>query len=689
MKTPYNFIDREISWLYFNQRVLQEAADKTVPLIERLKFLGIYSNNLDEFFRVRVAALNRMSDWDNKPKGVFDNNPKKTLKKIMEIDAAAQLRFQEVFKEIVAELEKEKILIITEKELNKTQGNFVRTYFQEHVRPFLFPIMLGSSDFNFPLKDKSIYLGITMIKKGKLMREKFALIKLPTSNVSRFLVLPAIDEKRYIILLDDIIRYCLDEIFSIFNYDEINAYTIKITRDAELDFDMDISKSFLEIISESLKKRSIGLPVRFIYDSEIPESLLKDLTKKLNISQHDTLTQAGRYHNFKDFINFPNLGAKDLEFEALPPLQHKDLQVTNSIFRKLKQKDIMLHYPYQSFHPIIDLLREASIDPKVKSIRMTLYRLAKDSNVINALINAVRNGKSVTVYMELQARFDEEANILYTTKLQEEGVKLIQGIPGFKVHAKLLLIRRKEGGASSYYANIGTGNFNESTTKLYADDSLLTCDPAIAHDVLKIFELLENNYKQQKFNSLILSPIKMRNHFIGLLKKEIINAKAGKEAWAILKLNNLADTMIAKQIAKAAENGVRINLIVRGSCILLPDSTFIGKNLEAIGIIDRFLEHSRVFVFANGGEPKYFISSADWMIRNFDNRIEVALPIFDKEIQKELMDMLLLQLADNTKARFHSLLQPNKYKKNSRKLLRSQEAIYYYFKKKLNDYTQD
>lgn len=684
MRIKPTFNNREISWLYFNERLLQEAEDPTVPLIERLKFLGIFSNNLDEFYRVRVATVKRMAQLKSRAEQELNFNPKKLMKKINEIDAVHQQRFEKIFNTIVNDLEKIHIHIINEQKLSAEQGEFTRKYFYESVRPNLFPVMIEDSDFTFPLKDNAIYLGIIMLKTGKPLRDKLALIKIPTEKLSRFLVLPAIGNKKFIILLDDVIRYSLREVFNVFDFDEVKAFTFKFTRDAELDYDNDISKSFLETVSESLKKRTTGDPVRFVYDKDMPEFLLKTLMRKLNISRNDTLLAAGRYHNFKDFMRFPNVGHPELEYLPLKPLPHKALIGTRSIFDVISQKDIMLHFPYQSFQYIIDLLREASIDPKVRSIRMTLYRLAQDSNIINALISAVRNGKSVTVFMEFQARFDEEANIQYAEILQEEGVRIIQAIPGFKVHGKLLLIRRKEGMSNVYYANLATGNYNENTATVYADDSLLTADPRITAEVLKVFELFEANYRQQKFKTLVVSPFKMRDHFIGLLKNEIKNLLAGKEAWAIIKVNSLVDEKIARQIYLAAKVGVKITVIVRGACILLPEANGLQENLLVFGMIDRFLEHSRVFVFCNGGDNLYYISSADWMSRNFDNRIEVALPVYDVDIQHNIMRMLKIQMNDNTKSRLIGLKKINKYRKTgSVKKYRSQIETYRFFQREL------
>lgn len=671
-------VNRETSWLEFNARVLQEAADQSTPLIERIKFLGIFSNNLDEFFRVRVATLSRLSDYGQKD-GV-GVNPRRTLKEINRIDKEQQKDFSRIFRSIVRDLAQENILIVNEKELTVSQGEFVRRYFSDHVRSLLFPIMMNNLKSS-SLVDKSIYLALKLESSSGTVVQQFAVIRVPSKPLSRFVILPSDNLKKYIILLDDVIRYCLNEVFSMFGYDTYSAYTFKFTRDAELDIDNDVSKSFLEIMSESLKQRKLGAPVRFIYDKTMPAELLNILKSKLDISETDTLSKSGRYHNFKDFMSFPDVGRPDLLFPPGKPLEHRKLPRNESILNTLRNQDIMIHYPYQSFQYIIDLLREASIDPQVKSIKMTLYRVAKESKVINALINAARNGKSVIVFMELQARFDEEANIFWAEKLQEEGVKLIQGIPGFKVHCKLLLIRRKEGLKNVYYANVGTGNFNEATARIYADDSLLTADQSVTADVNAVFHLIESKYNPPKFKSLIVAPFHMRNFFTRMINNEINNAKSGKEAWCIIKLNNLVDDKIVKKLYQAGKAGVNVKIICRGTCTLTPGVKGLSENIEVISIVDKFLEHSRVFVFNNNGDEKYYISSADWMVRNLDNRVEVACPVNDLKLQQELKTMLLIQLKDNTKARWVNHPIPNQYKdKDKIPKIRSQEEIYTYLK---------
>ncbi len=681
-KEKPELVNREVSWLYFNGRVLQEAADTRNPLIERLRFLGIFSNNRDEFFRVRVATLTRLLKiQQTQEAGLAD--PRKVLDQIDEIVSIEEKEFMKTYHQILEEMASKNLFIINETELSAEQGVYLKKYFLETIRPCLFPIMISNLKDISTLRDRSIYLAVSLRRKSRLMKEEYALIELPTKTISRFCILPTEGDKKYVILLDDIVRYCLSDIFSVFGWDAFSAYTVKITLDAEIDIDTDVSKSFLETMTESLKQRKKGNPVRFVYDKDMPIALLKTLTKLLKIRKEDPIRGGGRYHNFKDFMHFPNLDHPELEYPPLPPLRHKDLPPHRSILAAIRKKDIMLHYPYQSFQIIIDMLREASIDPKVRSIKMTIYRAAKNSEVINALLNAARNGKKVTVFMELQARFDEEANIFWTELLQEEGVRVIQGIPGFKVHSKLILIRSKENEKNIFYANIGTGNFNEDTARVYADDSLLTSDSKITADVANAFNQMEANYRPIKYKSLVLAPFMMRNTFMKMISHEIRNAKANKPAWILIKLNNLVDETIIQKLYKASQAGVKINLIVRGICVLKPGVKGLSDNIEAISIVDRFLEHSRVMVFCNAGNPHYFITSADWMIRNFDNRIEVACPIYDTDLQKELMTMLQIQMADNVKARDLGSKKINVYAKSSKRIIHSQLEIYNYFKTSL------
>lgn len=682
-KRKAQLINREISWLHFNERVLQEAMDRNTPIIERLKFLGIFSNNRDEFFRVRVASLKRMIQVHKSREGGLKENPTKVLNEIQDIVHEQELNFNQTFVEIREELQRQNITFLNESQLSKEQGQFVLQYFHNEVRPFLFPIMLKSLNSPDYLRDNAIYLAVEMIDTTGKKENDYALVMVPSKSTSRFVLLPSAGNEASVILLDDMMRYAMIEIFQPFGFNKLKAYTIKFTRDAELDIDNDISKSFLELMSDSVKKREKGAPVRFVYDNDIPEVLHKRLIRKLNITQTDNLRGGGKYHNFKDFMSFPKVGKKSLGNPKTPELKHPLLQQGKSILAAIKKQDILLHFPYQSFQYIVDLLREASIDPKVRAIKMTFYRAARNSNVINSLINAARNGKNVTVFLEIQARFDEEANIYWSGKLKEAGVKIIKTLPGFKVHSKLLLIRRKERGVNTYFANISTGNFNESTAKVYSDDSLLTANQEIAKEVNMLFHLFESPYNPPRFKHLLVAPYYLRKTFMRLVNTEIRNAKAGKEAWIDFKLNNLVDKKMTQKLYAASRAGVKIRIVCRGICVLIPGIKGLSENISVISVVDKYLEHSRIFVFANDGDPKYYISSADWMVRNFDHRFEAACPIYDKKLQQEIKDILQIQLSDNVKARYVNAIQNNAYRKtDDDESVRSQLKIYDYLKNK-------
>jgi polyphosphate kinase len=674
------YIPKEISWLSFNERVLQEAENKEVPIIERFKFLGIYSNNLDEFFRVRVATLKRLTHFGEKSKEILGYSPKTTLKKIHETVLEQNSRFEKIYSSLIQELEKHKIHIVNEKQLNTEQAEFVRNYFISEVRSRLMPFLI-EADSDLPnLTDDAIFLAI-ILRNGKKGEKRYALMEIPNTLLPRFIVLPEINEEKYIIYLDDIIRYGLKDIFFIFNCDEVSAYTIKLTKDAELEIVDDISESYIEKLSKSLHQRKKGTPVRFIYDRKMPDDLLKLLKKKLNFGPDDVVIPAERYHNFKDFMRFPNLGKKKFYHEPLVPIPHRDIQPGKSILSALKKKDIMLYFPYHPFDHFIDLLRESSIDPYVTSIQITLYRLARNSNVINALMNAARNGKNVTTVVELQARFDEEANILWGNKLMEEGIKVIYGVPGLKVHSKLLLITKVKGDITQRYAAIGTGNFNEDTARIYTDCLLLTTELKITNEVQKAFNFFNVNYKKDNYYHLVLSPYSLRNKINLLIENEIKNAKAGKKAYIHLKLNNITDTEIINTLYEASSAGVNIRLIVRGMNSLVPGIRDVSENIKVIGIVDRFLEHSRFMIFRNGGKEEVFITSADLMTRNLDHRIEVTCPVFDKTLKNELKNIFNILWNDNVKARKLDSTLSNKFVKSGKKEYRSQIEVYNYLRK--------
>jgi polyphosphate kinase len=680
-------INRDLSWLSFNERVLQEAKDPNVPLLERVRFLGIYSNNLDEFFRVRVATIRRMNKFGKKGKHFLGADPVKLLEKIQVTVAEQQEKFEEIYFSILSELRQEKINIVDDKSLDKFQQEFVRDFFDHKVLPFIIPIMIDTVP-KFPyLKDRMIYLAIRIVSGKKEKHHRYSLIEVPSDVLPRFIVLPSSQDKKEIILLEDVIRFSLGKIFSIFDYSSIESYVIKLTRDSELDIDTDISKSLMEKISKSLKQRNRGEPVRLVFDENIPKNLLEFILRKIKLKDTEYLMPGGRYHNFKDFINFPKVGRRELMYKLPRQTEHPSLRNQRSILNVIKQKDILLAYPYITFYHIIDILREAAIDPKVISIKITLYRVANNSNIINALVNAVRNGKSVTAVVELQARFDEEINIFYANKLQEEGVEVIFGVPGLKVHSKLFIITRREDNKLIQYAHIGTGNFNENTAKLYCDHSLLTADKKITTEVDRLFGFYQNNYKTGNYRHLIVSPFNTRKRFSVLIKKEIINAKAGKPAWMIIKMNSFVDNEMIEKLYEASNAGVKIKLIIRGICSLVPGLKGKSENIEVISIIDRFLEHSRVFIFCNNDQNKYYISSGDWMYRNLDNRSEVAVPVNDPDLQADLLNYINIQLSDNQKARLlNSDEGDNIYIRSRGRKIRSQVEIFnYYISKSLKE----
>ncbi|MEH6512291.1 MAG: polyphosphate kinase 1 [Maribacter arcticus] len=685
VKNNNQYVNREISWLWFNERVLQESADKNVPLIERLRFLGIFSNNLDEFFKVRYATVKRIVEAGRNGKSALGGEKAKDLlEEITNIVIDQQTKSLVILKKIEHELEGKNIFILKETELNESQKEFAKDYFLKEVSPQLMTIILNELT-RFPtLKDTAAYLAIKMvIKSDHSKKEKrYALIEIP-KGIDRFVVLPDEDDKSFIIILDDLIRYCLDNIFTMFEYESISAHMIKITRDAELDMDNDLSKSFIEKISSSVEDRKIGDPVRFVYDKSIGGDTLTFLKEKMNIEDTDSVIPGGRYHNRRDYMGFPSLGRKDLLYEKITPLPVKGLSIEGSILESIAKKDYLQYTPYHTFTYILKFLREAALDPKVRSIKITVYRLASNSQIAASLINAVKNGKQVTVQIELQARFDEEANIEYAEQLQAEGVKLIFGVPGLKVHSKICLIEREEGDVIKRYGFISTGNFNESTARIYTDYTLFTAHDPILKELNKVFDFFETTYKINKYKHLIVSPHYTKNAFMKLIDVEIANAILGKEAYIKIKMNSFTSYKMVDKLYEASRAGVKIQLIIRGICCLVPGIKGMSENIEAISIIDKFLEHTRIFAFANGGNSKVYISSADWMTRNLDYRVEVGCPIYDEDIKKEVMDTFEICWSDNMKARVFTEKQDNAYRKTTRPKVRSQFVTYDYYAKDL------
>ena len=678
-----HYIPKEISWLSFNERVLQEAENKEVPLHERFKFMGIYSNNLDEYFRVRVATLKRLTTLGTKAKLLLGYNPASVLKRINEIVQSQNIKFEKNYSALLKELESHDIYMINEKQLNDEQVEFVSEYFHQQVRPRLMPFLLEKNSVIPNLTDDAIFFAIYLYN-SKTEKKRYALLEIPTKVLPRFILLPEKGDKKYIIFLDDVIRFGLKEIFFIFDFDEISAYTIKLTKDAELDIVDVATESYVDKLWKGLQERKKGTPVRFIYDRNMPDEFLKIITKKLNLGEDDVVVASNRYHNFKDFMKFPKIGPKSFFIQQLEPIPHADIPLGKSILAAMKKKDILLFFPYNPFDHFIDLLREASIDPLVTSIQITLYRLAANSSVINALMNAVRNGKRVTTVVELRARFDEEANISWGNVLMDAGVKVIYGVPGLKVHSKICLITREKNGVIERYATVGTGNFNEETARIYSDHLLLTANKKITYEVFKAFSFFNINYKKDNFYHLVLSPFFLRNKINLLIENEIKNAKAGKKAYIHWKLNNLTDREIIQSLYDASCAGVKVKLIVRGMFSLVPGVKGVSENIKAIGIVDRFLEHTRFMIFCNGdtGNEQVFITSADIMPRNLDHRIEVTCPIFDKNLKRELMDIFEIQWSDNVKARILDEKQTNRFVESKKKPVQSQIAIYDYIKEK-------
>ncbi len=689
VKIKNEYVNREISWLHFNARVLQESADKNVPLIDRLRFLGIFSNNLDEFFKVRYATVKRIVDAGKTGKSVLGGEKAKDLlEEITKIVIAQQSRSLEIFRSIEKELEAENIFIITEEEVNETQAEFIHEYFFKKVNQELTTIILNDLT-EFPLlKDTAAYLAVKMVMKNDDSEEhvpnRYALIEIP-KGIDRFVVLPKDGDKNYIIMLDDLIRYCLDSIFTMFEFKSISAHMIKITRDAELDIDNDLTKSFIEKISSSVESRKISDPVRFVYDKSIDKDTLQFLKDKMNIVDTDSVIPGGRYHNRRDYMGFPSLGRNDLMYDKIEPLPVKGFSMKGSLLELIADKDYMIYTPYQSFSYVTKFLREAALDPKVRTIKLTVYRLAGDSQVASSLINAAKNGKQVTVQIELQARFDERANINYANQLQEEGVNLIFGVPGLKVHSKICMIEREEGDGIKRYGFISTGNFNESTAKIYTDYTLFTSHEGILKDMGKVFGFFETNYKIYKYKHLIVSPHYTKNTFIKLVDNEIANALVGKEAYIKLKMNSFTSYKMVDKLYEASRAGVKIQMIVRGICCLIPGVPGMSENIEAISVVDKFLEHPRVFIFGNEGDTKVYISSADWMTRNLDFRVEVGCPIYDEDIKQELLDTFEISWSDNVKARVFSEKQDNAYRERVEgdPEIRSQFALYDYYRDKL------
>ena len=646
----FPFRSKEVSWLSFNARVLEEARRAETPLVERLRFLGIYSSNLDEFFRVRVATLKRLTELGKHWKKLGIPKPSRTLSEINARVSADAKIFNETYAEILAELPAHGIEVISDEEVPGELAGFLEDFFQETVLPRIMPVMIKSKFHLAGLRDKPMYLAVRMSRNGG--RPAHALVEIPSSDVPRFVALPEHDGVRRVMYLDDIIRFGLPRIFATLPYDQFESYAIKFTRDAAIELDDDITESYFERLSDGLRARDVGRAVRLNYDSRIPDDFLQLLVKKLQITGEDTLFPGAPYHNRRDLMGFPALGNRDLLWPRLKPAEHPVLRSgSKSLFAKLRKGDQLVHLPYQDFSVFLDFLREASLDPLVRSIQLTQYRFAKKSAIVGALQAAVRSGKEVTVLVEPRARFDEEANIAYANEYQSSGIRVILGMPGLKVHSKLCLVERREGKKTRHYSVVGTGNFNESTARLYTDFHLFTANPEIGQDVQRVFRFFARSYAPPQLSRLICSPFALRTEFTRLVSREMENAKAGKRASIAMKINNLSDPETIELLYKASEAGVEVRLIVRSMFSLVTEQPGFSENIRAISIVGRLLEHSRVLVFHNDGDPQVFITSADFLPRNLDSRVEVTCPILDPPLRDRILRVMETHWRDSTNAR--------------------------------------
>lgn len=668
-------VNRELSWLAFNERVLQEALDEKVPLIERMRFLGIYSNNMDEFYRVRVANIRRLLSFKKQKMSGFNGNAEELYKEIRRVVLKQQDKFEHAYQEILDGLADFGVLQLNEKTVSKKQEALLADYFHKELKHAIFPIMLNKKGAFPRLRDYAIYLAVKITLKGSATR--FSLIQIPP-QLSRFFIIKE-DDKQYVIIQDDIIRLHLRDIFSIYSFTTIEAFTFKFTRDAELDLDDDISLSFFEKVEKGLKQRKKGAPVRFVFDEKMPKDLLDYLLKALELTRGINTIPGGRYHNFKDFISYPSFNLPALQYPVQIPCNHPELEETHSLLDHIVAEDVFLYFPYQKFDYIVDLLREAAIDPNVRSVKINIYRVAKNSQIMNALLAAVFNGKEVCVIMELQARFDEENNLYWSDRLRENGVKVIHGAPNLKVHSKMLQICRIVEKKEQLISYVGTGNFNEKSSKIYTDFALLTSKSGVANEIKKVFGLLENNLDRVLFRHLIVSPINTRKKIDKLIDTEIINAKLGNPAGIKIKLNNLTDASIIEKLYEASTAGVKIEMIIRGICCLKPGVKGQSENITVISIVDRYLEHGRLLIFENNGKPSYYILSADFMERNLDSRIEVGVPIHSKSIQESLLRIFDFQWKGSVKSRLITGDFKNQYRRTQLEPFHAQVETYRYY----------
>lgn len=678
------YFPKELSWLAFNQRVLQEAADPNTPAIERLRFLGIYSNNLDEFYRVRVADVKRqIAIFENTDQEQYEHFTK-LLSEIQQKVNRLSKQFDSVHRRVQATLRRYNIHILERNKLSEQQLLWVKDYFRKNILMHVAPILLDNKvQLLQRINDSSVYLDVALHRENK--KTKYAVIELPTNAVGRFVVLPPekTKVKKEIVLLDDIIKLCVAELFKGFvKFKSTEAYSFKITRDAEYSINDEIDESYVDKMSEGMKQRLIAEPVRIIHDLDMPEEMVNDLRKRLKISSKETVQAAGHYRNFKDFIGFPNPGRSYLEHTKLPSIRNRSFATHDTVFEAIQNKDILLYYPYHDFTHFTEFVRQAAFDPQVRHIRLNIYRVASNSRIISSLVDAVDNGKKVTVVVELRARFDEENNIAWSKSMTDAGVKVVLGNPNVKIHSKLCIVSREERNEIRHYAHFGTGNFNEKTAKIYTDLSLFTCDPELTEEAIAVFDMIQNPYKKVRFNHLQVSPVNARSKIQSLIRQEIQRCTEGHFAQITLKINNLVDKELIDDLYRASQSGVKIRAIIRGMCSLIPGVEGLSENIQVISVVDRFLEHPRIMIFENGGDKRYFISSADWMTRNMDYRIEVGCPVRDPDARKVIDDLIELQLQDTLKARVIDQNQVNEYvKRGNRRKLRSQIAIHAYLSK--------
>lgn len=675
-KADKYYLPRDISWMYFNRRILQEAMKERVPLLERVTFLGIYSNNLDEFFRVRVATQSRIAEYDEKVAHAEQEEAVQLIKQINKLNNKYSKEYERAIEEVTLELEKENLCLINDTQLDEEQQQFITSFYQRRLNGFISPVWLNAVKQLANETDENIYLAVKMKKDGRKTGE-YAIIELPVALVGRFIRLPDKDDKSYLMYLDDVIRYCLPLIFSGMDYKYFEAYSFKFTKDAEMEIDNDLRNSILQKISKGVKSRKRGEPLRVIYDADMPKDLLKRVLNKLNLDKLDTVLGGGKYHNHKDLMRFPDCGREDLKYPAWPPILKNELSGDVSMLELIRQKDRFIHVPYHSFDSYIKVLQEAAIHKDVKRIKTTLYRLAKDSKVVKALINAARNGKKVTVVIELLARFDEASNIDWSKKMQDAGIHVIFGVEGLKVHSKITHISMKSG---VDIACISTGNFHEGNARTYTDYMLMTASRNIVREIGAVFDFIERPYAPIHFKELLVSPNEMKRKFIHLINEEIKNRQAGKPAYILIKINHITDPMMVKKLYEASSHGIPVDLLVRGNCSLITGIPGVSDTIRINGIIDRYLEHSRIFIFANGGEEKIFIGSADWMPRNLDNRIEVVAPVYDSGIKADLKRVIAYGLKDTLQGRIVDGTGENRPWTTEDNLpFRSQEELYKYY----------